>query len=144
MLNSYYSYACTQFKFLLINNKHHNFPKWGPFLCRVVCAATTHKGHINNYSNSIFCGAVVIPRANTWWDWFRVFGKPKWGPLYSPHKHLHPRQRQQGATVLSLVRPHQKLPHLLYHLEAPAHHVSHNKQILKKIHIFFISKYSIH
>ncbi|KAG4389990.1 hypothetical protein GLYMA_06G200166v4 [Glycine max] len=37
--------------------------------------------------------------------------------------------------VLSLVRPHQKLPHLFYHLEAPAHHVGDNKQIFK-IQIF--------
>ncbi|KAL3016025.1 hypothetical protein AAZX31_06G190300 [Glycine max] len=37
-----------------------------------------------------------------------------WKNMIYPYLQIH---------VLSLVRPHQKLPHLFYHLEAPAHHV---------------------
>ena len=68
-------------------------------------------------------GAVVITRANTWRNWFWVLGERERWPLYSTYKRLDPRQREQRATVLPLVRPHKKLPHILHHLEAPAHHV---------------------
>ncbi|CAN1310376.1 Probable xyloglucan endotransglucosylase/hydrolase protein 16, partial [Linum perenne] len=54
----------------------------------------------------------------------RIPGKLFRKSLPYPHQHLRTGQRKQRTTILSLVRPHFRFPHLHHRLESSTTHVS--------------------
>lgn len=101
-------------------------------------AHITHSGQSNIwiYENLLYvanvlisasmgmCTAVALAGIVLGRDRLRVLGELERRSLRSPHECLHPRARQQGAAVLSVVRPDCQLPHVLCALESIPRRVS--------------------
>ncbi|KAL5650390.1 hypothetical protein ACJX0J_041199, partial [Zea mays] len=51
----------------------------------------------------------------------RVPGQRERPAVHAAHQRVRRRQRQPGAAVPPLVRPHRRLPHLLHRVDAAAH-----------------------